>query len=304
MRTPTTPINTQVDNAGIDVRLTQLRNLLAGHAAAATPHQLSGTRHRPATRRRQHRRRLVAWPSRDRYRLLPAQRHRGRCRHSSPRTDIQRHHSVRQRTTPPVAGRWGEPRPSRGSRSPTLPQHPGSAYVNVVQTNYNNPVRPVIRSTSATSSITSTRLSPRRGRRQLQLVRSLPASATTGEIGDSTTTTPRRTPAAGRADAAVRDPGRHQRHRACARGRDGTARPRADAFGRVEFTSYFRPPGYRRVSDQLRLRRHGRADAARPLSAPGRSTSDGRRPATDLLHDGTLLARGPNARRDRPTCPT
>ena len=93
---------------------------------------------------------------------------------------------------------------------------------------------------------------PRRRRRQLQLVRPLPAARRLRPAGRGRRPRLPRPgrgyPAARRADAAVRDPGRHQRHRAASS--SGTASTRkagpdlgADQWGRVEYTSYFRPPG-------------------------------------------------------------
>ena len=73
--------NTQVDNAGIDVRLTQLRNLLAGTRASEPP---TAAAQHGREWRRQHRLRLVARRYGTGYRLLPAQRNRGRRRYPVP----------------------------------------------------------------------------------------------------------------------------------------------------------------------------------------------------------------------------
>ena len=102
-------------------------------------------------------------------------------------------------------------------RSPTRQLSATAANpVNLVTTITTTPSGPATRSTSATSSptwSTRARRSRGRGRRQLQLVRPLPASGTRGRGRRRRLLRRRRRPAAaGRTDAALGDPGRHQRH--------------------------------------------------------------------------------------------
>ena len=83
--------------------------------------------------------------------------------------------------------------------------------------------------------------------------------------------------AAGRADAAVGDSGGHQRHGQacrveCASG--GLVNSGADDFGRVEFNSYFRPPGSPGIISTSQLgggRRPGAIESTIPATGPART---------------------------------
>ena len=151
--TTDTTYNTQVDNAivrlltrhgtlsSVDVRLTQLRNLLAGTRPQST-------RRRPTLTIRRHINgdANLVWGSgrgTARAALFPAQRHRGRraipcdLHHRSQRRQPAPTSSGRRRRS---AGGGARPRPSPGVPSPTptavLP-------LNLVQSNYANPAAPV-----------------------------------------------------------------------------------------------------------------------------------------------------------------
>ncbi len=258
----------------IDVRLIQLRNLLAGTRPQikpipfsrpiprVSPEQRSGERRRqpgPGGRGQGHERASTA--------LFHASMASRTFQRSIPRDTIYTGFGAAihvsylgsAHLTPPVGGRWGEAsvdrrRPVRQSSVAAPPAQPGE------QTNYANPVRKRgIRSTSPTCSTpspTGDPSSPRRaaddnynafdvfGRRGSQR----------REVGDSWTST--RPPARlmlpqGRADAAVRDAGRHQRQRPRSQYLDQPQSPAGrgrsdygpDNFGRVQFSSYFRPAG-------------------------------------------------------------
>ena len=144
---------TPADNAGIDVRLTQLRNLLAGHAAAPSARRpaTNGTRTRRLSGRHGG---SAGHPH--------AQRHGGRHRLA-----FRRHLLMRTtpdangcrtsiRTTPPVAGRWGEAQSIPGEipfRTPP-PATAGRCRCTSTWSGSITPIRsaPAIRSTSTTSS--------------------------------------------------------------------------------------------------------------------------------------------------------
>ncbi len=126
--------NTQVDNAGIDVRLTQLRNLLAGtrpqpnpttpYPALADPHGTTNGDDNFV---------FGAWPNKgggQPYFLPNGIADPGDVLISTNPPQVQR-------TTPAVPGRWGE--------APFIPGQPVSAaggqVLNLVANPYNNPVR-------------------------------------------------------------------------------------------------------------------------------------------------------------------
>ena len=127
--------NTQVDNAGVDVRLTQLRNLLAGtrpqpnpttpYPALADPHGTTNGDDNFV---------LGAWPG-----TGGGQPYFMPNGIAEPGYDvlISTNPPQVQRTTPAVPGRWGE--------SPWIPGQPVSAaggqVLNLVANPYNNPVR-------------------------------------------------------------------------------------------------------------------------------------------------------------------
>jgi len=132
--------NTQVDNAGIDVRLTQLRNLLAGTRPPQKDSFGTGT------------------DGDTNYVFVESAKGIGPGNQvlmpngvadpndSSPGNDAKGHPYV-LRLTPPVAGRWGEPGSIPGgvndpnSGTPPAIAIGGLNYLNLVQVNYNNPVR-------------------------------------------------------------------------------------------------------------------------------------------------------------------
>ena len=127
--------NTQVDNAGVDVRLTQLRNLLAGtrpqpnpttsYPALADPHGTTNGDDNFV---------LGAWPG-----TGGGQPYFMPNGIAEPGYDllISTNPPQVQRTTPAVPGRWGE--------APLIPGQPVSAaggqVLNLVANPYNNPVR-------------------------------------------------------------------------------------------------------------------------------------------------------------------
>ena len=132
--TPPYTSNTQVDNAGVDVRLTQLRNLLAGtrpqlnpttsNLKLADPHGMTNGDDNFV---------LGAWPNKG-----------GGQPYFMPNgiadfgdRPISTNPPQVQRTTPAVPGRWGE--------APWIPGQPVSAaggqVLNLVKNPYNNPVR-------------------------------------------------------------------------------------------------------------------------------------------------------------------
>ena len=196
--------NTQVDNAGIDVRLTQLRNLLAGTRPQPNPttsRPRAGRSPRDDQRRRQLRPRCLA-RQRGRATLFHAQRHRGF------RYDVLDQH---QSSSGP-ADHPGRPGPlGRGPIGPRCtPSRAagGQRYLNLV-------ARPLIiiqsgRATPSASPTCST-ARPRRSRRQLQPVR--PLSDRSHRRGQRPRLLRlRRWPdAARRPDAPVRHAGRHRR---------------------------------------------------------------------------------------------
>ena len=212
----------------IDVRLTQLRNLLAGTRPQLNPLD---------------RRYAAAINGDTNYRLRLMARHGCRRRtsyympngiadlgdtadstgHLRPQRRIS---TVVQRTTPPVAGRWGEAAsvpgvPFANPNSPALPLQPGRRRTTPTRS------APAIRSTSATCSTnlayngTATPL-PRDAADDNynafdvypRLGRTPRANDGRGRRRSTSTTPPAASDPAGRADAAVRDAGRHQRHRA------------------------------------------------------------------------------------------
>ena len=196
-----------------------------GRHAAPAPNPLVGDQHEPQ-RRRQHRLRVMArlgsagaayylpngiadWQRRPRRHL------RDRRQPATP---------LVQRTTPPVAGRWGEAasvpgvpftNPSGGTAPPLEPgagqlRQPGPRGIFV---RHRRPGR------QRSTLHGNTPVPPRRGRRQLQRVRRLSRLVRDRQPGrrglrPRLLRRRRRPDAAGRADAAVRDAGRHQRHRA------------------------------------------------------------------------------------------
>ena len=127
--------NTQVDNAGVDVRLTQLRNLLAGTRPQPNPTTSDPRIADPhGTTNGDDNFVLGAWPNQG-----------GGQLYFMPNGIAEPGYDVRistnppqvQRTTPAVPGRWGE--------APFIPGQPVSAaggqVLNLVKNPYNNPVR-------------------------------------------------------------------------------------------------------------------------------------------------------------------
>ncbi len=132
----TTASNTQVDTAGVDVRLTQLRNLLAGTRPPQKDSFGSGT------------------DGDTNYVLLESSKGSGVTNKFFMPNGVADNldtafgmdtngNPVVQRLTPPVAGRWGESGSIPGgvydSNSPSPPAI--NNYLNLVQISYNNPVR-------------------------------------------------------------------------------------------------------------------------------------------------------------------
>ena len=127
--------NTQVDNAGIDVRLTQLRNLLAGTRPQPNPTTSDPVLADPhGTTNGDDNFVFGAWP--DTGGGQPYFMPNGIA---EPGYDvlISTNPPQVQRTTPAVPGRWGE--------APWIPGQPVSAaggqVLNLVANPYNNPVR-------------------------------------------------------------------------------------------------------------------------------------------------------------------
>ena len=152
----------------------------------------------------------------------------------------------------------GRVRPRRSFPNPTAGDLPStwsrSSYINPVRAGYSFDITDLLNYISTTATPQLRHFVPaRRGRRQLQRVRSLPRRPHWRGRRLGLLRRRRRASAARRADAAVRDPGRHQRHRSRAAVErtpsSGSAAtwPRpdlgADNFGRVQFSSYFRPAG-------------------------------------------------------------
>ena len=199
--TPPYTSNTQVDNAGVDVRLTQLRNLLAGtrpqlnpttsNLKLADPHGMTNGDDNFV---------LGAWPNKG-----------GGQPYFMPNgiadfgdRPISTNPPQVQRTTPAVPGRWGE--------APWIPGQPVSAaggqVLNLVKNPYNNPVR-------AGYSFGIADLlngdAPRRSRRQLQPVRPLSDRSHRRGQRSRLLRLRRWSDAARRPDAPVRHTGRHRR---------------------------------------------------------------------------------------------
>ncbi len=132
--------NTQVDNAGIDVRLTQLRNLLAGTRANDSTFQTNGESNTVFSSNS-----LTAGQVPV---LLPngiadlGDVSTGGAVGIDPGTSLP----YVVRTSTPIPGRWGEGQSIPGGQFPN-PANPmgmsgsGPAYVNVLGINYSNPVR-------------------------------------------------------------------------------------------------------------------------------------------------------------------
>ncbi len=129
-------LNNQVDNAGIDVRLTQLRNILAGTRPPQKTSFGSGTDGDTNY--------VNSESAKGSSFLNPIYMPNGVADplDSSPGTDANGHPYV-MRLTPPVAGRWGEPGSIPGgtfdSNSPSPPAI--NNYLNLLQVAYNNPAR-------------------------------------------------------------------------------------------------------------------------------------------------------------------
>ena len=128
--------NTQVDNAGVDVRLTQLRNLLAGTRPQPNPATPDPTlADPPGTTNGDNNFVLGAWPG-------TGAGNPTSCPTASripAMFSISTNPPQVQRTTPAVPGRWGE-----AHVGPRLADHAPAArprYLNLVADPYNNPVR-------------------------------------------------------------------------------------------------------------------------------------------------------------------
>ena len=126
--------NTQVDNAGVDVRLTQLRNLLAGTRPQPTP-GVPGLKAGV----------LSPVNGDNNFVLIGGILYYMPNNVADPNdvvfgTDAKGNHYV-QRLNPPVAGRWGEADSvSGGIDAPNAPNQI-NGYVNLVQDSFTNPVR-------------------------------------------------------------------------------------------------------------------------------------------------------------------
>ena len=136
--------NTQVDNASVDVRLTQLRNLLAGTRPPQKDSFGTGTDGDTNYV-------YMETSSGSATLVTPAPAMPNSVadyQDTSPGTDANGHPYV-LRLTPPVAGRWGEASSIPGGvidnsgsvTSPPAVVYNGSNYLNVVQVNYTDPVR-------------------------------------------------------------------------------------------------------------------------------------------------------------------
>ncbi len=136
--------NTQVDTAGIDVRLTQLRNLLAGTRAADSSFQSNGESN------------MVVWstglttqqqlePMPNGIADLADMINTASGQYGTVGVDPGTNLPYVVRSSTPVAGRWGEAQSIPGSLIPN-PNAAGAgsgtpSYVNLVGINYANPVR-------------------------------------------------------------------------------------------------------------------------------------------------------------------
>ena len=122
------PYNSQVDNSGIDVRLTQLRNLL------------SGTRPTAATNGEKNTVLSETGRASGVVQLIPMPNNVADPQDTHFFTDTSNNPYVR-RMNPPVAGRWGEADSvSGGIDAPNAPNQI-YGYVNLVQDGFSNPVR-------------------------------------------------------------------------------------------------------------------------------------------------------------------
>ncbi len=134
------PANSQVDSAGIDVRLIQLRNLLAGtrphtNSSLAGTGQVNGDTN------------FVAFND-NTNNLFPMPNSIADFADTGAAPDPNTGLPFLVRSTPPVPGRWGEAQSIPGAailnpfNSTTPPPATlGPQYVNVVMSNYSNPVR-------------------------------------------------------------------------------------------------------------------------------------------------------------------
>ena len=207
-----TAVNTQVDSAGIDVRLTQLRNLLAGTRPQTTPGVPGLSQGSPD---------LTGLVNGDNNSVSV-----GNILYLMPNgvadpqdtafgTDASNAPAVK-RATPAVAGRWGEAESIPGGISvPGFPSPPAiNNYVNLVHANYVNSVRAGYSYVIADILTTSTNEGFRDAADDnLNAFDPYPPGHT-GELNDQDYyDAAGALDSARRPDAPVRDARRHQRHR-------------------------------------------------------------------------------------------
>ena len=195
--------NTQVDSAGVDVRLTQLRNLLAGTRpqrnpfAADTTGQMNGDNN------------YVAFNNNPYF--MP----NGGL--DSSDTDTAGNYPASNgqvaRLTPPVAGRWGEAQSIPGYvKDPnSMATFPANGFANYyVVAGYKNPVRAGYSLDPSDVIIAG---NPRDAADDNYNSFDPYPAGHTGEVGDRDFFDAAGAPVARRADAALPHPRRHQRHR-------------------------------------------------------------------------------------------
>ena len=236
--------NTQVDNAGVDVRLTQLRNLLAGTRPAAQPTTSDpGWPIRTGTTNGDNNFVLGAGPA-------PGAGNSTSCptasRNPNDVSSVGTNPPQVQRTTPAVAGPLGrgsvgspaQPVPRRGRPGPEL----GGRTLIIIQSGRATP--------SASPTCSTAR--PRRSRRQLQPVRPLSDRSHRRGQRPRLLRLRRWSDAARRPDAPVRHAGRHRRigpgaalGRPLARGRCRGRRRRGRCVRAGRLRRLFPPPGAR-----------------------------------------------------------
>jgi len=131
-----TALDTQVDNAGIDVRLTQLRNLLTGTRPQPTP-GVPGLQ--PGV--------LSPVNGKNNFVLINTIPYYMPNSVADPQdppsyTDTNNNRIYVLRQNPPVAGRWGEPDSIIGGiTAPPTAVNPINGYVNLVTDSFSNPIR-------------------------------------------------------------------------------------------------------------------------------------------------------------------
>ena len=138
-----TAANTQVDNVGTDVRLSQLRNLLAGTRPQPNPTAITPPWVSDPTGQSNGDNNFVLWnnvPANPFLYFLP----NGVADQAATSTDVDGYGSSPPnavlRLTPPVAGRWGESQAVPGYPTVPNPNAP-PPYLNLVTPSYNNHIR-------------------------------------------------------------------------------------------------------------------------------------------------------------------